>query len=183
MRFAWPALQFVDASGNINGYRIEYKVELATDGGAYQQVLSEAVDGKTTSIHERTRRIDLPKATSGWLMKITRLTINQNNKKISDTMQVAGFTEMIDAKIRYPNTALLYIEFSAEQFRSIPAVTVGCKARKWAVPSNYDPASRTYSGVWDGTFKEAYTNKPTFPSKLVRLEFFQIEEISKALTD
>ncbi|QVN04615.1 phage tail protein [Pseudomonas rhodesiae] len=162
VRFAWPALQSVNAGGNINGYRIEYKVELATDGGAYQQVLSEAVDGKTTSVYERTRRIDLPKATTGWLMRITRLTINQNNNKISDTMQIAGFTEVIDAKIRYPNTALLYIEFSAEQFRSIPAVTVGCKGRKWSVPSNYDPSSRTYSGVWDGTFKEAYTNNPTW---------------------
>ncbi|MCP1506813.1 putative phage tail protein [Pseudomonas marginalis] len=162
VRFAWPALQSVDASNNINGYRIEYKVELATDGGAYQQVLSEAVDGKTTSTYERTRRIDLPRATTGWLMRITRLTINQNNNKISDTMQIAGFTEVIDAKIRYPNTALLYIEFSAEQFRSIPAVTVGCKARKWQVPSNYDPVSRTYSGIWDGTLKEAYTNNPTW---------------------
>ncbi|MBW9244189.1 TipJ family phage tail tip protein [Pseudomonas paracarnis] len=162
VRFAWPALQSVDAGGNINGYRIEYKVELATDGGAYQQVLSEAVDGKTTSVYERTRRIDLPKAANGWLMRITRITPNQNNNKISDTMQIAGFTEVIDAKIRYPNTALLYIEFSAEQFRSIPAVTVGCKARKWPVPSNYDPVSRTYSGIWDGTLKEAYTNNPTW---------------------
>ncbi|WP_439864556.1 TipJ family phage tail tip protein [Pseudomonas antarctica] len=158
VRFAWPALQSVDASGNINGYRIEYKVELATDGGAYQQVLSEAVDGKTTSLYERTRRIDLPKATTGWLMKITRLTINQNNNKISDTMQIAGFTEVIDAKIRYPNTALLYIEFSAEQFRSIPAVTVETKLKKMQVPSNYDPVARSYTGVWDGTFKQAWTD-------------------------
>src|SRR5450830_1566805 len=65
VRFAWPALQSVDASGNINGYRIVYKVELATDGGAYQQVLSEAVDGKTTSLYERTRRIDLHRTTTG----------------------------------------------------------------------------------------------------------------------
>ncbi|MGY2271009.1 MULTISPECIES: host specificity protein J [Pseudomonas] len=162
VRFAWPALQSVDSGGNINGYTIGYKVELATDGGAYQEVLNEAVSGKTTSVYERTRRIDLPRASSGWLMRITRLTANQNNNKISDIMQIAGFTEVIDAKIRYPNTALLFIEFSAEQFRSIPAVTVGCKARKWSVPSNYDPASRTYSGVWDGTFKEAYTNNPTW---------------------
>lgn len=158
VRFAWPALQSVDASGNINGYRIEYKVELATDGGAYQQLLSESVDGKTTSLYERTRRIDLPRATTGWLMRITRVTINQNNNKISDTMQIAGFTEVIDAKIRYPNTALLYIEFSAEQFRSIPAVTVETKLKKMQVPSNYDPVSRTYSGVWDGTFKQAWTD-------------------------
>ncbi|WPN21796.1 host specificity protein J [Pseudomonas marginalis] len=162
VRFAWPALQSVDSGGNINGYTIGYKVELATDGGAYQEVLSEAVSGKTTSVYERTRRIDLPRASSGWLMRITRLTANQNNNKISDTMQISGFTEVIDAKIRYPNTALLFIEFSAEQFRSIPAVTVFSKARKWQVPSNYDPATRTYTGIWDGTFKEAYTNNPTW---------------------
>lgn len=162
IRFAWPALQSVDAGGNINGYRIEYRVELAIDGGAYQQVLSEAVDGKTTSVYERTRRIDLPKATTGWLMRITRITLNQNNNKISDTMQIAGFTEVIDAKIRYPNTALLYIEFSAEQFRSIPAVTVETKLKKMQVPSNYAPVSRSYSGVWDGTFKQAWTDNPVW---------------------
>ncbi len=162
VRFAWPALQSVDSGGNINGYTIGYKVELATDGGTYQEVLNEAVSGKTTSLYERTRRINLPRATTGWLLRITRLTANQNNNKISDTMQIAGFTEVIDAKIRYPNTALLYIEFSAEQFRSIPAVTIECDGRKWQVPSNYDTRSRTYTGVWDGTFKEAWTDNPVW---------------------
>jgi predicted phage tail protein len=158
LRFAWPALQSVDLSGNTNGYRIEYKVELATDGGAYQQVLSEAVDGKTTSTYERTRRIDLPTATSGWLMRVTRITPNQNNNKIADTMQIAGFTEVIDAKLRYPNTALLYIEFSSEQFRNIPAVTVETELKKMSVPSNYNPETRSYTGIWDGTFKQAWTD-------------------------
>lgn len=162
VRFAWPAIQSVDADGNINGYTIGYKVELATDGGAYQDVLNEAVSGKTTSIYERSRRIDLPRATTGWLLRITRLTPNQNNNKISDTMQIAGFTEVIDAKIRYPNTALLYIEFSAEQFRNIPAVTTECDGRKWQVPSNYDPRARSYTGIWDGTFKEAWTDNPVW---------------------
>jgi len=162
VRFAWPALQSVDSGGNINGYAIGYKVELATDGGTYQEVLNEAVSGKTTSLYERTRRINLPRATTGWLLRITRLTANQNNNKISDTMQISGFTEVIDAKIRYPNTALLYIEFSAEQFRSIPAVTIDCDGRKWQVPSNYDTRSRTYAGVWDGTFKEAWTDNPVW---------------------
>ncbi|QHF28593.1 phage tail protein [Pseudomonas sp. R32] len=162
LRFAWPMLQSIDEGGNVNGYRIEYAVDLATDGGAYQQVLLEAVDGKTTSTYERTRRIDLPKATSGWLLRVRRLTPNQNNNKIADTMQIVGRTEVIDAKIRYPNTALLYIEFSAEQFRNIPAVTVDCDARKFQVPSNYDPRTRVYTGVWDGTFKEAWTDNPAW---------------------
>jgi predicted phage tail protein len=162
VRLAWPALQKQDDQGNVGGYRIEYAIDVATDGGAYQQVLSEAVDGKTTTRYERSRRIDLPPATSGWQLRVRRLTVNQNSNKVADTMLVAGFTEVIDAKLRYPNTALLYIEFDAEQFTNIPAVTVRCKARKWPVPSNYDPIARTYSGVWDGTFKQAWTNNPAF---------------------
>ncbi|AZC88427.1 TipJ family phage tail tip protein [Pseudomonas chlororaphis] len=162
VRFAWPALQAQDEEGNVGGYRIEYAIDVATDGGAYQQVLLEAVDGKTTTRYERSRRVDLPPATSGWLIRVRRLTPNQNSNKVADTMLIAGLTEVIDAKLRYPNTALLYIEFDAEQFTNIPAVTVKCKARKWQVPSNYDPVARTYTGTWDGTMKQAWTNNPAW---------------------
>jgi predicted phage tail protein len=162
LRFAWPALQRQDDQGNIGGYRIEYAIDVATDGGAYQQVLVDAVDGKTTTRYERSKRVDLPEATIGWQIRVRRLTPNQNSNKIADTMLIAGFTEVIDAKLRYPNTALLYIEFDAEQFTNIPAVTVKCKARKWQVPSNYDPISRTYTGTWDGSMKRAWTNNPAW---------------------
>ncbi|HGN1035952.1 TPA: phage tail protein [Pseudomonas aeruginosa] len=162
LRFAWPALQQQDTNGNIGGYRIEYAVDLATDGGAYQEVLREAVDGKTTTRYERSRRIDLPAATNGWQVRVRRLTPNQNNNRIADTMLVAGYTEVIDAKLRYPNTALLYVEFSAEQFSNIPAVTVDCRGRKVQVPSNYDPETRAYLGIWDGTMKQAWTDNPVW---------------------
>lgn len=162
MRLAWPALQRSDDQGNVGGYRIEYAMDVATDGGAYQQVLVDAVDGKTTTRYERSRRIDLPDATTGWQIRVRRLTPNQNTNKIADTMLVAGYTEVIDAKLRYPNTALLYIEFDAEQFTNIPAVTVKCKARRWMVPSNYDPILRTYTGTWDGSMKSAWTNNPAW---------------------
>lgn len=162
IRFAWPALQRVDDEGNVGGYRIEYAIDLATDGGAYQQVYPDAVDGKTTTRYERSRRIDLPDATTGWQVRVRRLTPNQNTNKIADTMLIAGITEIIDAKLRYPNTALLYIEFDAEQFTNIPAVTVECNARRWMVPSNYDPILRTYTGTWDGSMKSAWTNNPAW---------------------
>lgn len=162
VRLAWPALQQQDDEGNVGGYRIEYAIDVATDGGSYKEALLEAVDGKATTRYERSRRIDLPAATSGWQIRVRRLTANQNTNKIADTMLVAGLTEVIDAKLRYPNTALLYIEFDAEQFTNIPAVTVKCKARRWPVPSNYDPFTRTYSGVWDGSMKEAWTNNPAW---------------------
>lgn len=162
LRFAWPALQKQESSGDVNGYRIEYAVDVSTDGGAYQQVLLDAVDGKTTSRYERSQRIDLPAATTGWQVRVRRLTPSQNSSLIADTMLIAGLTEVIDAKLRYPNTALLYIEFSAEQFSNIPAVTVECKARKVQVPTTYDPELRTYTGVWDGSFKSAWTNNPAW---------------------
>ncbi|EPL5740864.1 host specificity protein J [Pseudomonas aeruginosa] len=162
LRFAWPALQKQESSGDVTGYRIEYAVDVSTDGGAYQQVLLDAVDGKTTSRYERSQRIDLPAATTGWQVRVRRITPNQNSSLIADTMLIAGLTEVIDAKLRYPNTALLYIEFSAEQFSNIPAVTVECKARKVQVPTTYDPELRTYTGVWDGSFKSAWTNNPAW---------------------
>ncbi|MFK3971195.1 host specificity protein J [Pseudomonas sp. NPDC087358] len=162
VRFAWPALQQQDEQGNVGGHRIEYAIDLSTDGGPYRQVLIEAVDGKTTTRYERSRRIDLPSAESGWQIRVRRITPNQNTNKIADAMLIAGYTEVIDAKLRYPNTALLYVEFDAEQFTNIPAVTVECNGRKWQVPSNYDPVNRTYLGIWDGTFKLAWTNNPAW---------------------
>ncbi|WP_422419110.1 host specificity protein J [Pseudomonas sp. GZD-222] len=162
LRFSWPRLASQDSSGNTNGYRIEYAIDVATDGGAYQQVQLGAADGKTTNGYQRSVRVNLPKATSGWMIRVRRITPNQNSGTVADTMTIAGYTEIIDRKLRYPNTALLYIEFDAQQFQNIPAVTVKCKARKWPVPANYDPLTRTYTGVWDGTFKQAWTNNPAF---------------------
>ena len=162
IRLATPRLASQDSEGNINGYTIQYAVDVATDGGAYQEVLVGAMSGKTTTRYERSLRIDLPPATSGWLIRVRRITPNQNTDKIADSLFIAGYTQVIDAKLRYPNTALLFVEFDAEQFTNIPAVTVKCKARRWQVPSNYDPVARTYSGAWDGTMKEAWTNNPAW---------------------
>ncbi len=162
VRMSWPRLAKQDSNGNTNGYRIEYAIDVATDGGAYSEAHRSAVDGKTTNGYQRSVRVNLPAATSGWMMRVRRITPNANSGTVADTMTIAGYTEIIDEKLRYPNTALLYIEFDAQQFQNIPAVTVKCKAKRWPVPTNYDPVARTYTGVWDGTFKQAWTNNPAF---------------------
>ena len=162
VRMVWPRLAQQDSSGNTNGYRIEYAIDIATDGGAYVEAHLGAVDGKTTNGYQRSVRVNLPKATSGWMLRVRRITPNANSGTVADTMTIAGYTEIIDQKLRYPNTALLYIEFDAQQFQNIPAVTVKCKAKRWPVPTNYDPVARTYAGVWDGTLKQAWTNNPAF---------------------
>lgn len=162
IRLAVPALQKVDEeNGDRNGYSISYAVDLSVDGGAYTTVLNDAITGKTTTQYERSRRIDLP-AGSQWQVRIRRLTPNQNNSLISDTVNVLSMTEIIDVKLRYPNSALCAVQVDASQFQNIPSRSYRVWGRIIRVPSNYDPIGRTYSGVWDGTFKSAWSNNPAW---------------------
>ena len=162
IRLAVPALQKVDEeNGDRNGYSISYAVDLSVDGGAYTTVLNDAITGKTTTQYERSRRIDLP-AGSQWQVRIRRLTPNQNNSLISDVVNVLSMTEIIDVKLRYPNSALCAVQVDASQFQNIPSRSYRVWGRIIRVPSNYDPIGRTYSGVWDGTFKSAWTNNPAW---------------------
>ncbi|HDL7488903.1 TPA: DUF1983 domain-containing protein [Yersinia enterocolitica] len=162
VRFGWPSLQRQADNGDVGGYRIEYAVDVSTDGGAYSTLLNTAIDGKTTTLYERSHRINLPKATTGWQIRSRRITANANSGRIADRMNTEAISEVIDAKLRYPNTALLYIEFDATQFQNIPAISCEPKGRVIRVPTNYDPETRSYSDVWDGSFKWAYTNNPAW---------------------
>ncbi|HDL7955762.1 TPA: DUF1983 domain-containing protein [Yersinia enterocolitica] len=163
VRLSWPALQQQLDNGDIVGYRVEYAIDLATGGGAYSEVLRSAVDGKSTTGYPRSHRIDLPTSTEGWQLRVRRITPNTTNTaRVADRMLVDAVVEIVDAKLRYPNLALLYIQFDAKQFQNIPTITCKPKMNIIRVPSNYDPINRTYSGVWDGTFKWAWTNNPAW---------------------
>ncbi|HCT3783571.1 TPA: DUF1983 domain-containing protein [Proteus mirabilis] len=164
IRLSVPQLFQQHDNGDTTGYRIEYAIDLSTDGVGYNEVLRSAFDGKTTSEYQRTHRVDLPKANTGWQIRVRRLTKNQNTARIADKVTISAVTDVIDAKLRYPNTALLFITFNARQFNNrIPKISVRPKGGLLIkVPTNYDPINRTYSGVWDGTFKLAATNNPAW---------------------
>ncbi|EPJ0398927.1 TipJ family phage tail tip protein [Providencia rettgeri] len=164
IRLAVPQFMQQHDNGDTTGYRVDYVTELSTDGAGYKEAVKSAFDGKTTSEYQRTHRIDLPKANTGWQVRVRRLTKNQNNVRVADRINIAAVAEVIDAKLRYPNTALLFITFNARQFNNrIPKISVRPKGGILVkVPTNYDPINRTYSGVWDGTFKLAATNNPAW---------------------
>ncbi|EJL6764618.1 TipJ family phage tail tip protein [Vibrio cholerae] len=161
IRFRWPALQEVKDNGDIVGYSIQYRIEISVDGGNFFKVSDRSVTGKTNTLYERSTRVDLP-AGNTRTIRVTRLTENQNNSRVSDAMFIGAITEVIDRKMRYPNTALLGIQFDASQFSNIPTVSVLAKMRKIRVPDTYDPETRTYSGIWSGAFKMAYSNNPAW---------------------
>lgn len=157
-----PGLSKGDTSnGDINGYSVAYAMDIATDGGAYTTVLTNAFTGKTTSNYQRSHRLELPEGSS-WLIRVRRLTPNADSSTTADTTQVVSFTEIIDVKLRYPMSALVGIKIDASQFSTIPSRGYRMRLRIIQVPSNYDPISRTYSGAWDGTFKLAWSNNPAW---------------------
>ena len=163
LRLKWPSLFKQEDNGDLVGYSINYAVDLQTDGGTWQTVLNTSVTGKTTSGYERSHRIDLPQDGSTWTIRLRKITADANSAKIGDKMTLQSFTEVIDAKLRYPNTALLYIEFDSSQFNgSIPQISCEPKMRVIRVPDNYDPETRTYSGTWQGAFKWAWTDNPAW---------------------
>ncbi|WP_395279254.1 host specificity protein J [Enterobacter asburiae] len=163
LRLKWPSLFKQEDNGDLVGYSVNYAIDLQTDGGSWQTVMNTSVTGKTTSGYERSHRIDLPQAGSTWTIRLRKITADANSAKIGDTMTLQSFTEVIDAKLRYPNTALLYIEFDSSQFNgSIPQISCEPRGRVIRVPDNYDPETRTYSGTWTGAFKWAWTDNPAW---------------------
>ncbi|HDG1706615.1 TPA: host specificity protein J [Kluyvera ascorbata] len=163
LRLKWSSLFKQEDDGDLVGYSVKYAVDLQTDGGTWKTVLDTSVTGKTTSGYERSHRIDLPSAGSTWTVRLRKITTDANSAKIGDTLTLQSYTEVIDAKLRYPNTALLYIEFDSTQFNgSIPQIACEPRGRIIRVPDTYDPETRTYSGTWAGTFKWAWTDNPAW---------------------
>lgn len=161
----WPALLRQKSNGDTVGYTIDYAVDIAVDGGAFQLYSNYQVSGKTNTAYERTHRIDLPKGVSdGWTLRVRRITPNSESSLIQDTMNLKSFAEVVDAKQRYPNTALLFVQFDSRLFGggSIPKISVKTKGRIIRVPDNYDPITRVYTGVWSGAFKWAWTDNPAW---------------------
>ncbi|HAB70099.1 MAG TPA: phage tail protein [Acinetobacter nosocomialis] len=163
LRLKWGPLRTQNATnGDVSGVTIEYAIDLQTDGGVWTEVLKTKISDKTSANYERAHRIDLPRADSGWLIRVRRLTPNSTSEYVSDKMYIEAVTEVIDAKLRYPNTALLGLQYDAETFGNVAKVAADTKGRILKVPTNYNPATRQYVGMWDGTFKEAYSNNPAW---------------------
>lgn len=162
VRIGIPGLQQQENDGDIVGTTVQYHIDLAVDGGAYSTVMTKTVTEKLSSLYELTHRINLPKASTGWQIRVVRDTDDSTSQMLQNKTQVQAITEVIDARLRYPHTALLYVSFNAKSFNNIPKISCMPKGRIIRIPSNYDPIARTYSGTWDGTFKWGWTNNPAW---------------------
>ncbi|MFH2772925.1 host specificity protein J [Citrobacter freundii] len=162
VRVGIPGLQQQENDGDIVGTTVQYHIALAIDGGVYATVMTKTVTEKLSSLYELTHRINLPKANTGWQIRVVRDTADSTSQMLQNKTQVQAITEVIDARLRYPHTALLYVSFNAKSFSNIPKISCKPKGRVIRIPQNYDPIARIYSGTWDGTFKWGWTNNPAW---------------------
>ncbi|QHJ82047.1 MAG: hypothetical protein [Caudoviricetes sp.] len=162
VRIGIPTLVKQEKDGDRVGSRIDYTIMIRNLSGGVLWTKRFSAIGKTTTLYERDHRIDLPASQTGWIVAVRRDTPDSENSNLVNKTQIQAYTEIVDLKLSYPHTALLFVEFNAKLFSSIPKISIKARGRKIQVPTNYDPVLRTYSGTWDGSFKRAWSNNPAW---------------------
>ena len=159
---SFPALlvQNVD-NGDISGTSVSFKIEVNSNSGSYTTISSPTVSGKSNSEFQRAYEFDLP-GTGPWNIRLSRLTSDSSSTSIQNIINWQSYVEIIDEKFAYPNTGLVALKVDARQFNAIPDVSVKIRGKRVQVPTNYDAATRTYTGLWDGTFQMAWTDNPAW---------------------
>jgi len=157
-----PTLTLQDTTnGDLNGTSVSYAIDLQARGAGYVQILADTVSGKTTSRYQRSYYIPLT-GTGPWDVRLRRITADSTQTSLQNKTFLESYTEVIESKLRYPNSALMALRVDASQFTSIPRRSYDLKLLRARIPSNYFPETRSYAGVWDGTFKVAWTDNPAW---------------------
>ena len=159
---ALPSLQAQNQSnGDVSGTSVRFRIQVNSNGGSYTTISSPTISGKSNSEFQRAYEFALP-GTGPWNVRVTRLTSDSSSSFIQNTINWQSFVEIIDEKFAYPNTGLIALKVDARQFNTIPDVSVKLRGKRVQVPTNYNAATRTYTGLWDGTFQMAWTDNPAW---------------------
>jgi predicted phage tail protein len=161
----WEALQKIQNDGDITGLTVEYQIAFSYNGGAFQEVVSSSVKGRTGDPFEKSHVIPINGAFPV-AIRVYRETKNfADNPQVVSQFSWASYTEIIDAKLRYPNSALIAIQIDSKNFSSIPTRSYRVRGIKVKIPTNATVDQTNgrliYSGIWDGTFSPAvWTSDP-----------------------
>lgn len=198
-----PSLQILEDDGDIVGHSVNIKIQIQYNGGGYNDVINDTISGKSSNRYQRDYLVSL----SGSFpvdVRMVRVSADETSQKRANKTIFQSFTEIIDDKFRYPNSALVGLRFDSRQFSSIPTRKYLIRGIKVKIPSNatVDTTTHlgriTYSGIWDGTFQAAtWTNDPAWclydlliserygagvpESSLDKYDFFAISQYCNAL--
>ena len=155
-----PALNIVQDNGNIVGNSVDIQIQVQYNGGGFTTALSDKISGKTTNSYQRDYMLTLSGAFPVDI-RLVRVSADSTNVRQQNRTYFYSYTEIIDDKLRYPNSALAFLRFDSRQFNSIPSRKYLVRGIKVQLPSNatVDTTTHlgrvTYSGVWNGTFGAA----------------------------
>ncbi|TXO86104.1 phage attachment tail tip protein J [Escherichia coli] len=159
--FGVQALVETTSKGDRNPSEVRLLVQIQRNGGWVTEK-DITIKGKTTSQYLASVVVgNLPPRPFN--IRMRRMTPDSTTDQLQNKTLWSSYTEIIDVKQCYPNTALVGVQVDSEQFGSQQVSrNYHLRGRILQVPSNYNPQTRQYSGIWDGTFKPAYSNNPAW---------------------
>lgn len=134
---------------------------ILTAASTLQQSPTITISDKTSSRYQRSHEITLT-GTAPWDIRVRRITADPTSLALQNKTYWESYTTIIDAKLSYPNSAVVGIQIDASQFSHIPTRAYDLKLLKIKIPSNYNPTTRVYTGIWDGTFSVAWSDNPAW---------------------
>ena len=159
-------------NGDLTGATVTFAIDMQAGSAGWEEIGAYSITGKTTSGYQRSYRLELPEVRPVSI-RVRRTMPDSDVSSVQDVIYFVSYTEIIDAKLCYPNTAYVALAVPAQAFGGrVPTRSYRLKGMKCWVPSNYDPETREYddTSIWDGTFKLAFTDNPAFFTYTVFLE-------------
>ncbi|EGJ9498604.1 host specificity protein J, partial [Escherichia coli] len=159
--FGVQSLVETSSKGDRNPSSVRLLIQLERNGNWVTEK-DVTINGKTTSQYLTSVILNnLPERPFN--IRMVRETADSTTDQLQNRTLWSSYTEIIDVKQCYPNTAIVGLQVDAEQFGGQQlTVNYHIRGRIIQVPSNYDPEKRTYSGIWDGSLKPAYSNNPAW---------------------
>lgn len=148
-------------SGDVKGTNVTFNIKIRPDGGANFVNEDKTISGKSRGPVDFEYEYQLQGA-GPWVITLQRTSSDPGSTAISDDLFFKAIVGIYSKSFRYPNTALIGVKIGAENFTAVPQISADMLGVKIKVPTNYDPIARTYSGIWDGTFKTAWSNNPAW---------------------
>jgi len=145
---------------------ISFTISIRPQGGSNFVVSQKTINGKSRTPVDFEYEFNLI-GTGPWVVEVEMNSPDAADRSGEDRQHVyqvffKAIVGILDRSFSYPNTALIGVKARAEGFTSVPTLSAELLGIKLKVPNNYNPISRTYSGVWNGTFKTAYSNNPAW---------------------
>lgn len=185
IRVGLGALFFINKeTGDVKGSKVEFNIKIRPEGGGLFVNENKTISGKSRGSVDFEYEYVMQGA-GPWVVSVQRLTGDPTSSSVSDDFYFKAIVGYIDSSFRYPNTALLGLKIGAESFTRVPSIAGELYGIKMKVPSNYDPFTRTYQGIWNGTFKTEWTNNPAwiFYDLLTNTRYGAGEYISESQVD